>query len=420
MIEHLAKLSIENRECMAMIKIRRWLFIVIVFIINGVISIAIAETTHPSGSVVKINDDNTLIVNGKLFLPIMLYHIDIWEKGGETDPFTKGFNTIQISGSNPASYRKALDRALASNLMGLVALEGLMDNRYLIRQIVEKCKNHPALLGWCLQDEPNLRLAIQNDEYKEPPEKLLKVYNLIKSIDPGHPVFLNLINTAGDYKIYTHTTDIIATDIYPVPSVPFNTIVAGLEVAKSEVGNNKPIWFATQMSPVRADLGTKDRAPTPEEIRCMSYLAIIHGVKGLSYYAYSDPGWLISKDNPQLWSSFKGLTDELKEIAPVVFAPTAKIEVKSEIIGGDTVRTFGYGALHILAKKYGDKLYLIAANSSSLPIKARYTFVSEEKYLNSKVLFERRKISLSDNSLTDDFDGYGVHIYEILVEKNIK
>ncbi len=61
-------------------------------------------------------------------------------------------------------------------------IEGITDEEKKTRLIneIETFRDHPALLGWYISDEPNGR--------KIAPEELGKVYRTVKQYDPWHPV----------------------------------------------------------------------------------------------------------------------------------------------------------------------------------------------------------------------------------------
>jgi hypothetical protein len=57
------------------------------------------------------------------------------------------------------------------------------------------------------------------------------------------------------------------------------------------------------------------RAPTAQEVRNMTYQALLAGAKGIFYYTYHDEIWHLP-DRPELWQGVKALVPEIQEIAP--------------------------------------------------------------------------------------------------------
>jgi hypothetical protein len=91
-------------------------------------------------------------------------------------------------------------------------------------------------------------------------------------------------------------------DPYPIPHEPLTRVADFVTVARQAVQDNQPVWLIPQAfawyqynskNPDRGHLPTDEelrtgRAPTFEEERCMTYLGLIHGAKGLIYYCYYD------------------------------------------------------------------------------------------------------------------------------------
>ncbi|RKY01815.1 hypothetical protein DRP77_09010 [Candidatus Poribacteria bacterium] len=102
-----------------------------------------------------------------------------------------------------------------------------------------------------------------------------------------------------------------------------------------------------------------DRDPTYDEIRCMTYLALIHGATGLLYYSYYDlftidrkAGLKASKELfEERFGRVKRVVEELRKLAPL-------------ILGGDPVDLEGEPeSVHVKGFKLGDKLFILAANA---------------------------------------------------------
>jgi hypothetical protein len=68
-----------------------------------------------------------------------------------------------------------------------------------------------------------------------------------------------------------------------------------------------------------------------------------------------------------------------------------------------------------LIKLFGDKVYVLAVNTRNVPLKNVIFSVAREKGVLTKVNVqtETRQLPVADKtSWTDQFEGYGVHIYE--------
>ena len=133
---------------------------------------------------------------------------------------------------------------------------------------------------------------------------------------------------------------------------------------------------------------------TPAEQEFSTYTSIIHGMSGVFWFA-SHP------KSPSAWKKIKQLMAELKELTPVLAAPTAEQGVTCPAPGIQT-----------LVKEYDGALYIIAVNESTAPVQATFAVTGKIKK-SGKVLFEDRKVRVKDGVFKDHFDGYQRHVYQL-------
>lgn len=388
------------------------------------LGVLVAMTTHafalPPVTSTECRDGR-LLVNGQPFFPLAIYHAAHWHKG-LAEAGAQGFNVVQTFGNDPAGFRRDVDDAFANGMYAAVALNGLCENLAQVEKIVLACREAPGMLVWMLEDEPNIRLPEPKDKpYQErpfriPPEKLKPVYDLIKRLDPVHPVWLNLAHGfQADHQAYNNVADIKSDDIYPVPEAPLPAVASYADsIVKGGVG--RVPWIVLQMAPVRPQIGDKDRAPTITEVRCMTYMALAHGCTGLGFYAFNErPGydWRIPETAPALWAQWRDLTAELQALSPWLLAPQTGT-VTAEILEGPTgPGPWNYPALHLSLRQTAAGWLLIAANGLGTPVRARLALPKEIKAPQAAVRFENRLVPVAGNAIEDAFAPYAVHLYHL-------
>jgi hypothetical protein len=171
--------------------------------------------------------------------------------------------------------------------------------------------------------------------------------------------------------------------------------------------SKKPLWIAIQSYQHPA----KDaRFPTPAEYRCMAYLSIINGVKGLWFYTGSGqkdylgkPSGLFNKPEEGHWDYVQKLVGELREFSPVIMAPPAS--AKPALTPADAPVEFA-------TRELDGKLYLIAANKSDHPQSVRFSGPALTGK-HSQVLYETHKAEIEGDSLADEFVAFRVHVYKL-------
>lgn len=366
--------------------------------------------------------DGRLLVNGKPFFPVGIYHAAHWHQG-LPEAGAAGFNLVQTYGTSPASYREDIDAAFAQGLYAAAAFNGRCEKLADVEAIVLACREAPGLLAWLLEDEPNIRLPEPQDKpyaerpFRLPPEGLKPAYDLIKRLDPLHPVWVNLAHGfLTDHQAYNGVAEIKSDDIYPVPEVPLPAVAAYAETIVRGAAGKVP-WIVLQMAPVRPQLGAGDRPPTIGEARCMTYLALAHGCTGVAYYSFNErPGydWRISATAPALWAQWGDLTAELHALAPWLLAPALPVAVTVEMLTGPAgPGPWNFPALHTSLRQGAEGWLLIAVNGMDAEVRARLRLPGTVTAAQAAVRFENRLLALQQGALEDTFAPYAVHLYQL-------
>lgn len=393
---------------------------------------------------VEIREEG-LYVNDEPFFPVGVawaahWHFSLPEAG------EKGFNMVDTHGiaTDPESFRADVDDAYANGMYSAVHLGNeISKNLEQVEQIVLACRDAPGLLVWGLEDEPNGRNPGPADEgkphvdmpYKTPPEEQLPAYELIKRLDPDHPVWINLAyGYESDHRDYRHVADIHSDNTYPVPNYPLTYVAQFSDSVVKGAGagaDGKLGWMYMQMAPLAGDPG--DRPPTMTEVRCMTYMAVAHGISGVNYFSFHYGGqyedekwsWWVNETSPGYWAQWADLTAELRALAPYLVTPETAEPPEVKIIKGPTgvtsVKTdmhaeeHRYGALHQSLRQTSSGYFLIAVNGLDEPIKARFTLPLPEGGLAERaaVRFENRLVDVVEGVLEDSFEPYAVHLYEL-------
>lgn len=335
---------------------------------------------------------DTVLLNGRPFLGRLLYHAAADERTRN-----QGFNLVQCYGGDPnpvESIQQHLDACAKVGLWGTVAL---FNNRYLapgdhfdldhIREVVERFRNHPAVWGWDLIDEPEVSMT---------PEKVAEAARLIRQLDPNHVVWVNLCQP-DKATAYLESQDLWSFDSYPLPTLGPFAYLGWLKITDERLRGTKPLGSALQTysSP-------GNRLPTPDELRCIAYLHLIHGHKWFGFYSYYDPepAGCLARD-PVLWSFTRALNGELRVLAPVILAAAPM-----RTVGADQ----GAEVFQAAEKAVSGKRYLFAVSGSKQPLAVSMKVAGTK----ARVLFEEeRSVVVRGGLLKDEFGPYGVHVYVV-------
>jgi hypothetical protein len=258
-----------------------------------------------------------------------------------------------------------------------------------------------------------------------PPQWVINDYQDIKRVDPIRPVLVNLgqgvawegyigrgerTGKLEDYPVYIRGCDIVSFDIYPAchskPAVAQKLwyVPQGVDRLRQWAGPSKPVWTCIETTQINHPT-TK---ATPEQIKCEVWMAIIHGAKGLIYFAHTwkprfiEAGLLADAHTAQ---AVKNINAQVTALASVINGPSIAPETR--------VRTVPRGGqVDIMVKKAQGAIYVFAVDMQGKATRASIQ-IQDVGNARAEVLGEARTISIRGGRLTDDFDAWGVHLYRI-------
>ena len=328
---------------------------------------------------VSFDEQYGLLVNGKPFLPIGIFvgHI----RKNELEELKKSAINCLIPYAsmsmrpkpdepNPAKnsagaldqIRRAMDLAQDAGFGVFFSLQNVyefeMNYRLncwfelkgadqIVEHVVSGLKQHPALLGWYINDERPLNQldSVENRRRQ------------INRLDRFHPTLSLSMQFTMMYR-YAPTGDVIMVDPYPIvdrDSQDMRVVeVAGRMCRKTGV----PWWGTPQLFRFG---GVKDfdryRDPTENELRAMCLQMVLDGAKGFVFYHYND---LIIHENQdpgyyrRRFGEFCRTTEMLKMLSEYILSPEKTVE---------TVLTNRHGAVRslTLTRRDGRRAVIITA-----------------------------------------------------------
>jgi hypothetical protein len=371
----------------------------------------------PAAGMTVARDDGVILVDGKPLFPIGLY--SVWKREHNGNDFDRcfaelreaGFNTIHTYHSQrDTELREFYAAADRHRLRVIIAPHGGANSRdpqTAVRTVVEEC-GQPAVLAWYLADDTASHISA---------DELRRVHRAIRDVDSFHvTVQADGVTSGGSnesrYANYVEATDAFLPEIYPIRSdqacevadVTRDMKIIGEDLRRA--GRRAPVWAIIQDF---EGWGWK-RYPTEAETRVMTYLAIIHGAKGITYYTYGGTGKNhgVTYD-PQVWAGLKRIARQLADLHDVLVQRERPQTQQVEILCGPRSDGLGYPAVSSLLKQHQGQYYLLAANSSRGPVRARITVGAAAGQV--QVLFENRRLATKSGVWEDDFAPYAVHVY---------
>ena len=196
-------------------------------------------------------------------------------------PEKSGITVAQLNADNPklgftqeermdAYYEQGMFVVL--NCYAGVKSGGHPDQIDMVKRMAETYKDHPALLGYKLIDEPYQK-GISDEE-------MIAGYKAIRDIDPYHPIYID-DSPAGSYSWLFKFCDIFECDYYAgSPSNMSNVMDQVQEASKGRKPFSVLLQFFQQVG----------YFPSLDHLRHMTYQSLFSGAYGFSYHTFGVDG----------------------------------------------------------------------------------------------------------------------------------
>lgn len=342
-------------------------------------TLAIAQTTRPAK--VTFRDDGIALVNGKPFFPLGIWVYEL-NTNVMADCHEHQFNTIVGNAIKPDQ----LDFMQAHGMMAMPIAQG---------EWLKHGKDHPALLAWCLVDEPEGKLT---------PEQTKKMYEDLKKSDPNHPIGIDhyLFEALAQYK---DSVDFTMTDVYPIvehrDGLIQNVGVFIDQARKVHDNPNWPHWSYIQDFGGPDTDGGKWAQPLPHEVRCMTFIALVHRAGGILYFSY----W---PKAPTTWDSITQLNKDVHRIEPWLLARGEEADAKTNV-----------PKVQVRAKKVGAGWMVMAVNTGPEFEDVTYTVegLGDAKLRDE---FDFRSVQSHGGAIHDRIAPFGVKVYLVGDEPKVE
>ena len=366
--------------------------------------------TYKSNEVKTDRFTGGLIVNNRQFFPFGFYCYSPVYPTLPEEEVVKGFNMIspyQKIMPETLNERKAyMDRCaelgmkVHYNLLSVSGgggvgskIDDVSDEEKRKRLIaeIETFRDHPALLGWYISDEPNGNIIT--------PEQLEEIYRTVKENDPWHPVSIVFMAPFMSSKKYADALDIVMADPYPIPNLPVTIVGETAGQLKTEFKGKRPFWIVPQ-----AFGGGElwSREPTIQEIRSMTWQAIINGATGIQYFVRQGLNYF--PKSSATWSECGRISVEVAELTPWLLSDEETMPVES----------YSKNIL-VSSRLHNNQLIVMAVNKINEPVSAsiRISGVYNGK---ARVLFENRSVTVNGGILHDQLAAFGSQVYVVSIK----
>ena len=316
------------------------------------------------------------------FFPIGIYGATL---EGLAEIRAAGFNAVQSYDIDPQGLRQL------TAACGRLGLKFLPNFRRYQADLSRELGGRPDLLGFYIEDEPEI--------HSVPPEK---IEILKQRLQQDHPGVLTAVAMVRPQMVayYRQAADVFMLDPYPVPHMPMTWMSESLERAAQHVSRER-LWAVIQ-----AFGGEKHtsqgwpRLPTYPEMRCLTYLALVHGAHGVFYFIYPEV-----RAEPQAWEGLKKIVGQLRRLHPWLVLSNEPHSFRLEMISPFKADAAGAPAVHFCQKSRGGERLLFMVNVIERPVSFfLHGFSAGIDYLTD--FFSGQKTVVMDGNIREELGPY--------------
>jgi len=286
-----------------------------------------------------------------------------------------------------------------------------------------KSVNRHVIKAWMQEDEPDNAQPIGPGVYGTciPAIEVARRTREMKARDPTRPIMINFEQGVanefwrgrgpcngdqGYYDIAIQGADLLSYDIYPVGSTTpqvkgrLEYVARGVTNLAKRATDGQSVWMALETTAL-----DPTRRPTAAEVRAEIWMALVHGATGIFYFVHAFKP-TFREDAifryPDIVEEVTKTNRLILSLSPALKSPSVSgaISVSSQV------------PIATMVKVYKDNTYIFAVAMQNSPSTARIT-VNNVHQTSARVIGEGRSVSLAQGSFEDQFEGYGVHLYQI-------
>jgi hypothetical protein len=287
-----------------------------------------------------------------------------------------------------------------------------------------KSVNRHIIKAWMQGDEPDNAQPILFGLLHGtcvPANEVARRTREMKTRDPTRPVLINFgqgvanefwrgrgpcNGDQGYYDTAIQGADILSYDIYPVGSATpqvkgkLEYVARGVNNLIKRAADGQSVWMALETTAL-----DPARRPTAAEVRAEVWMALIHGATGIFYFVHefkpSFRGDAIFR-YPEIVAEVVRTNRLITSLAPVLKSPS---------ISG-AIAVSSPSPIATLVKVFENTTYIFAVAMQKIPSTVQIT-VGDGHDANAVVLGEARSVAITRGVFEDQFEGYGVHLYQI-------
>jgi hypothetical protein len=216
----------------------------------------------------------------------------------------------------------------------------------------------------------------------------------------------------SDYETYVKGGDIISFDVYPVVGIRkpdgqnyLHYVARGLTRLRKWTGGRNILFNCIECT----HISNPKKKATPHQVRAEVWMSIIHGSRGLIYFAHQfkpkfiEAGLLADKE---MSVAVAAINARITSLAAVINSP--KVERPATVdSSNDRV------PIALMTRRRSGAIYIFAVGMRNGQTTGTFTVPGTVSDARVEVIGEDREVASKDGSFRDRFQPWDVHLYRI-------
>lgn len=266
----------------------------------------------------------------------------------------------------------------------------------------------PRLLAWLHEDEPEI--------HNVAPSVLAADYAIWKAAAPNKPVAVTFsggnvvfsVTPESTYRSYIASADWIASDFYPISGWKradwLYRVGETLDTLSRWSGNKPQYAFIETSSQPLPDGPPGINGVSPGQFRSMAWSAVIHGARGIIYFPDAfNPEFVYDSTPPEIVAEMTQLNSRLTDISATLAGPINPAALAATV---DAPLEAGW-------RKTVTGRLLIVLNPTNRTLSNVAIRLGGSGAATAKVQWEARTVQATGGTITDSFEPFGVHVYQV-------
>ncbi len=267
--------------------------------------------------------------------------------------------------------------------------------------VIRAAATAPNLIGHYMLDEP-LILEINQDITGR------HYYGQVHAADGYHPVFILYSSEIPETPRAVDWCDALGTDPYWIPGGDHRNTVNWVAKIVANTRRRADAVRAVTFTVPMAEYWSacRQRVILPAEQRCQTYLALIHGSRGIFYFLYPVM-------TQPVFDTLTALAAEMKTLGPVCLTPDVAQQVAYDPGALDPIHD-RFTDVQVSLKRHPDGGFvLLAANTAAYPVETAFTLSLLGATGSVGRLFAPDTCAVSNGTFAETLEGHATRAYRL-------